>query len=760
MKNQLSTKNTTTILTLASLLLVGGATLSYFNAKNERGKALATNVGILSLGLLAGSSAAKALIKQKIDGANATIQEKFADAEKAKFKLEAKLNDQNKVISKREAKISNLERLIAEKDFLINKLQIALKNLQIEYAAKHKELDAKLAKENTDREDLYNQLIKEFLSDLRYKVEDGYTRLTDSLEHKLSTERYEDVHKILTNFRTKLLDSCKRADQQLLELQELEATDKITSEITDIYFQISNEIAVMKVQYRNILNTSAKLTAQEFERELEERRNPTNFVPRQKVLTGLDVMQQQYSETKQILTSAIKTEKTNLSSLRDNVNDLVDEIDSKNIEIADLKNEINEHRKPLKWVLAQSRELQIGNLVIDYFWKQGTGYYLDRSFHETDGYDCKLYFQIDRNPRQVVESELNEHSEGLQQYCNVLKPITFKYSGTKGLMVATVLLREKPVVETSRATIDRICKPHAVFAAAVGGYERWRITGGSQAGKSPTAQFVANAITKYNSKPVKVRLFNPQSGSKKDNWSVKAEGHNAEECLDGFKRFNQELKDRQSGRKSTDEFELFIFDELDAVIEECGSKEIRSPLLAAIKQASHQDLGSIIIGQSCAANVVSKFTWSDWNSTAQLHIGENAKLFIENRWKNEPEVREDYLSRYNKIRDFFQKQNEDSGLSIAEYGYYRFAFVAVPNQKPFFIELPPFLFEPKTPDELPTYGATTEAKPEKPTQIAEALLASAEKTPPTCPKCGSTNTRTNGANRLRCKDCDKSWSRK
>ncbi|MEM7555281.1 MAG: hypothetical protein AAF378_14495, partial [Cyanobacteria bacterium P01_A01_bin.84] len=533
-------------------------------------------------------------------------------------------------------------------------------------------------------------------------------------------------------------------------LIDLKDSEFSTTELTDIYFQISDEIAARKVQYRNLLNTVERLTLREFEEELRERRNPKNFVPANKVMTALDNNDNYYANQKVRFQSALNQQVDNLNNLRENVTDLINQIDEKNLEIANLKSEINQNRKPLKWTLANSRELEIGNMIIDYFWKDGTGYYLDRSFLETDGYESKIYFQIDRNPRQIVESELNERSEELQQFCRVLKPITFKYSGSKGLMVATVTLKEKPKADPLK-DISRICKPHTAFKAAVSGYERWRVTGGSQAGKSPSAQFIADAITAYNSKEVKVRLFNPQHGSKKDNWQYRAEGKNAEECLKGFSVLGDELKQRQAKKNSTETFDLFIFDELDSIIDEMGATKVKQPLRYGIKQASHQDIGVIIIGQSSAANVVSGMTWSDWNSVAQFHLGDNAKLFIENRWDKEPELRDEYLKQFGAVRDFYQRKNDELGLTISDYGYFRFAFIAIPNQKPYFIEVPPFVFDSSEKIDTP-------AQPiEKVESIAQPALTDRSTPAQKCPKCGSTNIGSKGAGRARCKDCNKSW---
>ena len=747
MKSNINVKGSTFVATVAGLLIAGASIVSFTTTDRNNVKLISFNLGLLGLGVTVGSVGASHLMTTKLLDEEERVTNKFTDEikelDRANTEFKLRLDKLNSKLSEREVKVNELEKLVSQKDIIVKQLKIALENLQRETAIKQRELDEKLARENTDRADLYTELLNTFSSDLNYKIDESYNRLGSSVTARLNNPKYEALHPKLQEFWHKLSGSLATSRKLLLDLKESEFS---TTELTDIYFQISDEIATRKVQYRNLLNTVERITLQQVEEELAERKNPKNFVPANKVMTALDNNDNYYSNQKLKFEAALKLQFSNLGELRNDVSDLIGQIDDKNLEIANLKTEINKHRSPLKWINANSRELTIGNLIIDYFWKDGVGHYLDRSFYESDGYELKLYYQIDRNPRVIGETELNQSSEELQQFCRTIKPITFSYSGAKSLMVAKVVLRERPKTETSIESIRRICKPPEVFAAAVGGYERWRVTGGSQAGKSPTAQFIADAITAYSSKKVKVRLFNPQYGSKKDNWQHKTEGKNAEECLKGFTTLNDEIKQRQAKKLSTDTFDLFIFDELDSVIEEMGSSAVRSPLLYAVKQASHQDVGIIIIGQSSAANVVSKMTWSDWNSTAQFHIGDNAKGFIENRWKNESERRDEYLKQYEIIRNFYESKNNQNGLTIADYGYYRFAFVAIPNQKPYFIELPPFIFVNKE--------TVTE---QDSSQNAQPLPTDCRPTAQQCPNCGSTNIGSKGKNRARCKDCNKSW---
>ncbi|AFY59256.1 hypothetical protein Riv7116_6944 (plasmid) [Rivularia sp. PCC 7116] len=756
-------KGAARIVTIAGAILAVGSAIAFSQSEDGWGKSFSLNVGLLSAGVVAGGAAASYLVENQAKAETERVSQHYEDELKDNKRtiedINTRLSSQNSTITTQQDKLISLDKLLAEKEIIIKQLKIAIQNIQTETKLKNLELDQKLQRENKDRQNLYLEMLDLFSSDLNYRIEESYNSLARTVASKLQNQKYISIQDKLQNFYNKLQTSLANSRKYLVELREVEFC---TSDITDLYFQISDEISSRKVQLRNLLNTVERCTLLEFEKELEERRNPQNFVPRQKVLAALDNNDHHYSTQKQKFQAALNQEFNNLKELRESVNDLINQIDSKNLEIADLKTEINTHRSPLKWTLANSRELEIGNMIIDYFWKDGTNYYLDRSFMETDGYECKLYFQIDRNPRQIVESELNDKSEELQQFCRTLKPITFKYSGAKGLMVATVALKEKPKTDVDKSTVQRICKPHEVFAAAVGSYERWRVTGGSQAGKSPTAQYIAEAITKYSSKKVNVRLFNPQHGSKKDNWQYKAEGKNAEECLEGIKLLGEEIKNRQSKAKSTDLFDLFLVDELDSIVEEMGSGQVKSPLRYAIKQASHQDVGCIFIGQSSAANVVAGMTWSDWNSTAQLHLGDNAKGFIESRWKTENELREDYLKQFSMVRDYYERKNYEAGLTISDYGYFRFAFVAIPNQKPFFIEIPPFIFVPEdfqsvsTDDPLhePLKKALSIAHAQADSETDCSPIAHQSSSTPKlqCHKCKSTDIKTKG-DRYVCGNC-------
>ncbi|MEM7557266.1 MAG: hypothetical protein AAF378_24905, partial [Cyanobacteria bacterium P01_A01_bin.84] len=107
----------------------------------------------------------------------------------------------------------------------------------------------------------------------------------------------------------------------------------------------------------------------------------------------------------------------------------------------------------------------------------------------------------------------------------------------------------------------------------------------------------------------------------------------------------------------------------------------------------------------------------------------------------------------------------------SDYGYYRFAFVAIPNHQPTFVELPPFLFSSEQEQvsvevEEQFRVMSNYTQNEFLTNNIEPLFIE-DKEEIKCPHCGSTNIIKNGKNKITkvqlysCKDCDgspKKWS--
>ena len=154
-------------------------------------------------------------------------------------------------------------------------------------------------------------------------------------------------------------------------------------------------------------------------------------------------------------------------------------------------------------------------------------------------------------------------------------------------------------------------------------FQRFRITGGSEAGKSPTAKNIALGLAaKYQCTPI---LSNPQSYSNKNYWGnqfdVQARTH--PEQFDLILHVADEVMER--GTKSGDKpFKVYLFDELDSTVAYLTTKEqkqLKAAILMIIKQASHQNICVLFMGQTSAANLIPGTTKSDWMSLVTVAIG-------------------------------------------------------------------------------------------------------------------------------------------
>jgi hypothetical protein len=154
-------------------------------------------------------------------------------------------------------------------------------------------------------------------------------------------------------------------------------------------------------------------------------------------------------------------------------------------------------------------------------------------------------------------------------------------------------------------------------------FQRFRITGGSEAGKSPTAKNIALALgEKYSVTPI---LSNPQSYSNKNYWGnrfdVQARTH--PEQFDLILYCADEVIQR--GEKAGDKpFKIYLFDELDSTVAYLNAKEqkqLKAAIMMIIKQASHQNIMVLFMGQTSAANLIPGTTKSDWMSLVTVAIG-------------------------------------------------------------------------------------------------------------------------------------------
>lgn len=388
--------------------------------------------------------------------------------------------------------------------------------------------------------------------------------------------------------------------------------------------------------------------------------------------------------------------------------------------ITELNQIIEAKNRPYKWSVATRQDLRIGNIIIGYF--EAKGIILDRAKADFDHWESTLSFHVDRNDRIIVPNELEPENERLQQLTHTLSPIKFDWNAEEGLLTAWLHLAKQPKKAIAENDISKIWRTSDKFPSIVKGWSRVRLTGGSESGKSPTAENLAVCI--LLARGGCAELFNPQADSVKNYWSIPTVGLTHEDSLEGIEALASQVNQKTNDRS---QFKLTIFDEIDSTMVSVEKKEqavIGQNISTIIKQVSHQNLGCIFIGQNANVSQYAGMNRSDWNSSVNVHIGSNAYDAITNTNQIKKEEQDRLKGQADKLTEFCDMKNSELFLEKTNPQAYRFALV-MGDGKPYFIQ-------------LPNFG-------EYNYNMVEEVL--------NCPKCGSHQIVKNGGNRRRCNDC-------
>jgi hypothetical protein len=299
----------------------------------------------------------------------------------------------------------------------------------------------------------------------------------------------------------------------------------------------------------------------------------------------------------------------------------------------------------------------------------------------------------------------------------------------------TIQTRHKQ--KTSADDIAKLWLPSTQFPQLAKNWTRLRLTGGSESGKSPTAENIAVCI--LQSRPGTAKLFNPQHNSSKNYWTIPVVGESHNDSENAIAKLAKLVDLRSSGQESRDVFELFIFDEIDSTMSHTHNKksDIGNNIKFIIKQASHQNLGAIFIGQNANVTNYPGLDRSDWNNAVNVHIGGNVYDAITNSNQFTSDEQSKLKTIADKLTEYCQTKNDELGLDRTNPQAYRFAMVIEPGKKPYFVE-------------LPNFGKYTYEQ-----------IQAVEGNELKCLDCGSTavkkNGRVNGQQRFKCNDCNKNW---
>ncbi|MBD2207827.1 hypothetical protein H6G33_36515 [Calothrix sp. FACHB-1219] len=438
--------------------------------------------------------------------------------------------------------------------------------------------------------------------------------------------------------------------------------------------------------------------------------------------------------------------------------------------IAQMQAELEELRKP--WQFTGTIDYaQAGNAIINFYY-QAYGYVLDAiAWQETEtGYT--LTFATGRNKVYLTADMLHDkdNSPQLAGLTNALTLPEFTPNYQSGLMVLEVQTRKPSKKKAaSESDINKLWVSAAKFEATVKGWSRIRITGGSESGKSPTAENLAVCILK--NRPGVVKLFNPQFDSVKNYWTIPTVGTSHNDSEKAIKELAKKVDNRANGQEFREQFELWLFDEIDSTFSHTHNKKagIADSVCFVIKQASHQNLGAIFIGQNANVTEYKGMSRSDWNSAVNVHIGNNAYDAITNSNQFTSEEQNRLKAIADKLTEFCTSKNDELQLDNTDPNAYRFALVVEPGKKPYFMELP--AFSAYTYDQItsvadvadsvasqlspPTPNAVTLVNQGVASNVAKGIAVS-------CPKCSSSNVKKNGktktTQKYQCKDCGHNYA--
>lgn len=358
-----------------------------------------------------------------------------------------------------------------------------------------------------------------------------------------------------------------------------------------------------------------------------------------------------------------------------------DELLQRRVQVLQAENvALNQPDKPL----GESSAARRVSKIVDYFFDQRIK--LDWRFWRKGETTDKIFFHYgDYQNQPNIMGELNDPTNINWIRLNLGLQSEPKFSYDPEEMMITISLHHS-IRAVSIKDVERLWVDKDEFLRRAAKWSRVRVTGGSEAGKSPTAENIAAVI--LAERPGKCFLANPQSDSVKNYWSIEPTYKTHTESFEGMKALASEVTLRSEGNASKDEFRLYLFDETDSTMKQ--HQTASNYLLTAVKQVSHQNLGMILTGQNANVKEYKGLDRSDLENMVSVHIGSNAHHAIVNSNNFTTDQQTKLQEKLNKLIEFCENQNRLNGLDFTDPKAYRVAMVVEPNKEPWFAELPFF----------------------------------------------------------------------
>lgn len=536
---------------------------------------------------------------------------------------------------------------------------------------------------------------------------DCRTQLDDiKLEIEAKKERFSDKltdYNSITNF-DELIDVGLEL-QELIITQTIELRCKAQSVIINHLLTITTD-AVPYPDFESYIESFKYAAGERIEQTEEKRKNDLKAIAQEFTLL-VDNHKDRYVHD---VNDAINTAKL-----------AVQQLEVSRFELQEALAKLDECKKPLQFSGASSFAT-MANSVSTYYYNRYQ-LLLDALHWEETETGFKVIYSIRRNPG-LVESEISADNslEQTAAFCNALHGTEPKWEFNRQFsqLSLTVIHRRTAKLKNE---LPRGVKTADKFLATVKNWRRVRITGGSESGKSPTAENLVCAILSQIKGTCD--FYDPMFDSVKNYRSIPALGRTHADSMKGLKDYQAKMESSPS-----DSLYLAWFDEIDTTLDE--NPKSASDLKAVLKQSSHKNSGLVITGQNAnVRNLKGGFDRSDMNNFVCVHIGDNYRDAIANSHLSESE-KVNLMKTGDALTEYCAAKNDDDGLDLTDPSAYRFALVLEPNKKGYFMILPEFgEYVWQEPTE-----ATEAIDTDEPTEPT-ARDVTVRKKNPNCPLCGS-----------------------
>ena len=529
------------------------------------------------------------------------------------------------------------------------------------------------------------------------------------LEIEAKKERFSDkltAYNSITSF-DELIDVGLEL-QELIITQTIELRCKAQSVVINHLLQITTD-AVPYPDFESYIE-SFKYAAGERIEQTEEKRKSDLQAIAQEFTVLVDNHKSRYITD---VDDAISTAKL-----------AVHQLEISRYELQEALAKIEEYKKPVAFSGASSFAT-MANSVSSYYYNRYQ-FLLDALDWQETETGFKVIYSIRRNPG-LVESEISADNslEQTAAFCNALHGTEPKWEFNRQFSQLSLTIAHRRIVKLKNE-LPRGVRTADKFVSTVKNWRRVRITGGSESGKSPTAEnLICATLSQIKGT---CDFYDPMFESVKNYRSIPAVGRSHADSVQGLKEYQAKMQSMPS-----DSLYLAWFDEIDTTLDE--NPKSASDLKAVLKQSSHKNSGLIITGQNAnVRNLKGGFDRSDMNNFVCVHIGDNYRDALANSHLSESE-RSNLMKTGDALTEYCAAKNDEDGLDLTDPAAYRFALVLEPNKKGYFMILPEFgaytwhdLTAPTDPtDTDPTATATDPTAP----------TVTVRQKNPNCSQCGS-----------------------